>query len=185
MLHLITDSIDLAKHQHAFQELLYKHLYDKLAHNFGHLGANFVENVHTNGNLWFFSKLAGEPEPNRYWNAFGLFSTEEPSNIAVEINFPIEGTNRRIAGLLARDDRSNQVKVLHRGGIGGGRKGIGKNAFRSWYRKRFPNNFVDVDEGMKNPIESILIGPIGESSLITNLEIFVKSVADFKAQSLR
>ena len=182
---LITAQSEITKFQHSFSENLYKHLPQATTHKFGHLGANFVENVHTNGNLWFFSKLAGEPEPNRYWNAFGLFSIDEPSNIAVEINFPINGINRRVAGLLARDDSTNQINVLHRGNIGGGRKGIGKKAFRSWYRKRYPEKFVDVDEGLKDPIESILIGPIGENSLITNLERFVKSVVDFKAQSLR
>ena len=55
------------------------------------------------------------------------------SDITVEVNFALQGTDRSVAGLFALDEKTDNTILLHRGNIGGGRTGIGKTAFMSWY----------------------------------------------------
>ena len=100
MLVLISDSSDLAKYQNIFEEFIYEDLSNEVRLKFGHLGASFDEIVHTNEKIWYFTKRAGEHEANRYWNAFGLYSGKEASNIAVEINFPLEGHSPDKVGIV-------------------------------------------------------------------------------------
>lgn len=67
----------------------------------------------------------------RYWHACGLgdpFAQTEPIGIDVEINPPTQGIDRRLAGVFARDD-SGGLHLLHRGGVGGGTRGVGKSTF--------------------------------------------------------
>src|SRR5437867_1488924 len=73
--------------------------------------------------------------PNRYWCCYGV---EDPSGrelleITAEINPPREGVDRRIRGAFVRD-LNGRVYLVHSGGVGGGRKGIGKGAFAKFYR---------------------------------------------------
>jgi hypothetical protein len=72
---------------------------------------------------------------NRYWNAFGIGEPDKHSSnsIICEINFPLSGMSAKIQGVLAKDEHA-MVWVCHRGGIGGGKKGVGLNLF--W--QRFP-----------------------------------------------
>ena len=82
--------------------------------------------------LWVLIQQIWE---ERFWNAFG---TDDPlinKNISItcEINFPFEGINRRISGAFAQDEKGD-VFLIHRGRIGGGKKGIGKNLFYENYR---------------------------------------------------
>ena len=55
------------------------------------------------------------------------------SPIASEINFPWAQIDRKTGGAFAEDARGN-VFVIHRGKIGGGKKGIGKSLFEHNYR---------------------------------------------------
>jgi len=78
---------------------------------------------------------------NRHWNAFGIGEpdTQSSNSIICEINFPLSGMSAKIQGVLAKDEHGN-VWICHRGGIGGGRKGVGPNLF--W--QRFPGKWVSV-----------------------------------------
>ena len=67
----------------------------------------------------------------RYW--FGLGTTDPHTarmvGLTCEINPPMEGINRRCAGLFARD-ADGAVYLTHSGKVGGGRRGIGGD--RQW-----------------------------------------------------
>ena len=82
-----------------------------------------------NGNLgiWWTMK----EEEDRYWNSFGTgeprWNTGYSHSIVCEVNFS-KDRNPRIPGMVARDE-NRRTYVLHRGRIGGGRKGIGKSLF--------------------------------------------------------
>jgi hypothetical protein len=86
------------------------------------------------GIWWGFYKVE-----NRFWNAFGtekpIWNAKTSHSIICEINPPFEGINRRMSGVFAKDS-DNNLYVLHRGGIGGGRPGIGKTKFNREYRGR-------------------------------------------------
>lgn len=122
-------------------------------------------------NFWVGNADSG----NRYWNALGIgdpFVDDHP--IIAEINPPKSGIDRRISGLFCRD-RNGRVHLAHRGRVGGGRKGIGKNAFLAWYPR--PLDSVD-DDGRRDRV--IVIGALDDNSLLAELAAFTKSVAIFK-----
>lgn len=86
--------------------------------------------IQHNGNYWLGSQEVGaDAGVYRHWNAFGTYSPKGTLHIAVEINIPISENSNRIAGFFARDPRSGMLFLLHDGGVGGGRKGIGRDAF--------------------------------------------------------
>lgn len=114
-----------------------------------------------------------EPEPywegsNKIWNVFGLGIPKENSlqNIVCEINYEIDNYNTKLGGALARDNKGN-VFLLHNGNIGGGRKGIGKDAFRKNY---------------KLPLVSIDLNGVSQEFAIVcaiNSKYFLKEVLSF------
>jgi len=83
---------------------------------------------------------------NRYENAFGVeeprWNTRYGHSIPSVIDVPFHGINRRIGGVFAVDE-NNKLYLLHRGRIGGGRKGIGKTLFLANYRGKW----VAVQDG--------------------------------------
>ena len=116
--------------------------------------------------------------PNRFWCCYG---TENPKlkrnlNITCQINIPIKGVDRGIAGAFARST-DGKILLLHSGKVGGGRTGIGKEAFLDFYKDaplidvRWPDGFIT---------ESLLIGDIGSPSLLGNIAEFVRIVDRFK-----
>jgi hypothetical protein len=115
---------------------------------------------------------------NRYWCCFG---PDDPTNarilsISCEINFAFEGINRRVAGVFLRDE-DGRIYVGHSGNVGGGRKGVGKTAFLSYYDSpvREP---VDWPDGRTT--EMLVIGMLGSDSFVNSVAAFVSEVASFK-----
>jgi len=125
--------------------------------------------------LYFYSKrLLNKPIP-RYWNALGLSEKRPKKNqmldIAVEINPPIEGLSKFVQGAFARDD-DGQIWLLHRGKIGGGKKGIGKHLFYN----NFKGNVTQVDND-----SFAIIGNMNQPEFTRNLTKFVKEVDRIKS----
>jgi len=90
----------------------------------------------------------------------------------------LEGVTKQVAGLFAIDEATGDYFLLHRGKIGGGRKGIGKEAFKNWYRGKW----VDVFDENKNKEEVILISPINSPAFTVKVTSFVHEVAKFKQE---
>ena len=77
---------------------------------------------------WFWSgDYRGKGTPRRQ-NWFGLM---RPGvlGITVEINVAYQSQSKIFAGYFARDSVSKSIYLMHSGKIGGGAKGVGKNAF--------------------------------------------------------
>jgi hypothetical protein len=116
--------------------------------------------------IWWTS----EKSENRYWNAFGIgepkWHTKYSHSITCEINPPFLGINRKASGAFAKD-ADGKIYLLHRGGIGGGREGIGKTTFQNNYR----GEWHEVIDG----------NVISELALIASLHSprFAKQVAAF------
>ena len=153
------------------------HLRKNCMLNFGHKGGNFTLKAHHDDKLWFSSKL--RLEADCYWNVYGLNPESSRSNDnAVQINVPIKGINRSKAGLFAEDASTKEIYLLHRGKIGGGRKGIGKTAFVSWYKGKI----VIVDELDGRSSELFLVTSIRDPDIANKVRKFVSKVADFKSE---
>lgn len=123
--------------------------------------------------FWFLSQKFDD----KYWNSFGIGNpTENQSNdIIVEINFYLSGINRRIGGLMLKDN--NNVFIAHRGKIGGGREGVGKNLFFTHYN----GSSNEIDDGDRLS-EVFIIGSPYTKTFPKRISDFVHSVAFIKSK---
>lgn len=128
----------------------------------------------TEGRHWFAPPKLSESEC--YWNAFGEYEEKNNLLIAVEINVPVAANNRRIAGFFAYDDITGATYIMHDGGIGGGRKGIGRDNFLWWSRAQ-PTPVLDSAGKYRH---GVIITATADKDIGTNVAKFIQSVADFK-----
>lgn len=119
--------------------------------------------------------LSRRPDLARFWICLGEEIEASSLPIVVECNPPKAGIDRRTAGVFIADGRD--LFLGHTGKVGGGRKGIGKVAFRSWYR----GGLHTVEWSDEYQEEIIVIGRIGASTLPAHLARFVRQVSEFKA----
>jgi len=123
--------------------------------------------------VWF----AGDVIANsRYWNAFGTWSPKQDKMVPIccEINFPLSGINRRISGAVAEDERG-RLFLVHRGQIGGGRRGIGAELF--W--KHFDGSPATVVDGDRDT-EVVVVGSIDSPRFLRQIQFFVHEVDRIK-----
>jgi len=175
MLKVVEDEAAIRRHQRQFARALRTLAGERIPVKLGHPGASEKVAVAWSETLgiWSFSrKIAG----SRYWNAFGVGRPEGGAGIAItgEINFPFCGIDRRTGGAFA-EDRSGRVFVIHRGKLGGGRKGIGKSLFENSYRGVWE---VMEDGGQESPVA--LIGVLHSPRFARQIAQFVRKIARIK-----
>jgi hypothetical protein len=134
MLKVVADESAIRRYQRQFVRSLKNAAAETIPVKLGHPGASEKAKVAWSERLglWFFSKkIPG----SRYWNGFGIGRPEGGDSVAItcEINFPLCGIDRRTGGVFA-SDHTGRIFVVHRGKLGGGRKGIGKSLFENHYR---------------------------------------------------
>lgn len=120
----------------------------------------------------------------RYWNAFGLENPETTNSLSVtvEANPPLQGTSARVGGIFGRDGDGPLV-LLHRGTIGGGMAGVGKELF--WREFAGRTKFV-YDGG--NLVDCAVVatlgeGTLGEGTLVREIARFADAVSRMKARA--
>jgi hypothetical protein len=175
MLKVITDEAAIKRCQRQFVRSFKPVTVDTIPVKLGHPGASEKAKVAWSESLgiWFFSrKIAG----SRYWNGFGIGRPEGGTAIAItcEINFPLCGVDRRTGGAFAQD-RAGRLFVVHRGKLGGGRKGIGKSLFENHYRGAWE---VMDDGGEETPIA--VIGILQSPRFTRQIAEFVRKIARIK-----
>lgn len=177
MLKIITDQREVRKCQKALEERLTNSLGMSNEYIIGFPSGNWNATVNYNNTIWYSTY---EIEGKRYWNGFGVvaeLNTKKSNNIVVEVNPPLNGINKSVSGIFAKNSKTNRIYLLHRGKIGGGRKGIGKKAFLDWYKKEL----VTLNDSSNKEHHAIMIGEIASESFIDNLEKFVSHVYEFKS----
>ena len=141
----------------------------------GHPGASVRAKVAWSERLgiWFFSRKIAD---HRYWHAFGVGRPEGGDRIPItcEINFPLCGIDRRTGGAFA-EDGVGRVFVVHRGKLGGGRRGVGKGLFENHYRGVWE---VMDDGGEETPIA--MIGVLNSPRFARQIAQFVRKIARIK-----
>lgn len=170
MLRIIEDKLTIKKCQKQFAKSFKDFMDEKIPVTIGHPGASFKATVlwsHRFG-IWVFSKKM----ETRYWNIFGIGYPDKGSGIPMtcEINFPVAGIDRRTGGALARDQMGG-IYVVHRGKIGGGRKGIGKLLFEGHYR-----GIWDVMEDSDTKSDVALIGALHSPHFVRQVVQFIRKV---------
>jgi hypothetical protein len=117
---------------------------------------------------------------NRFENAFGIVDEawfdKKFDSIPSVIDIPFCGVNRRVGGVFAIDEDSN-LYLLHRGKIGGGKTGVGKNLFFENYR----GTWVTVQDG-ESLSDLALVGSLSSERFPRQVADFVKEVVRIKRE---
>ncbi len=145
----------------------------------GYHGGYNEETVYWHDGLCFWWLLNRTVADNRWWCCYGTENPEHQNmlSITVETNSPFEGVNRRIGGLFVKDE-SGRVYITHSGKVGGGRSGIGKDAFWEFYGSE-QVEAVQWPDGRES--RTIVISPVDSERLQAHIARFVHEVALFKA----
>ena len=97
----------------------------------GNHGGSSIDNV-----VWFEEHDMWYSPGSIWWNGFGVGKPKKSAATVCQINFPEWGISRYQGGAFAEGD-DGRVFIIHRGKIGGSRKGIGKKGFMKSYRGEF------------------------------------------------
>jgi hypothetical protein len=175
MLKVVEDESAIRRHQRLFAKTLRTLAKETILVKLGHPGASEKAKVAWSEALgiWCFSrKIAG----SRYWNAFGIGRPEGGASIAItgEINFPLCGIDRRTGGAFAQD-HTGRAYVVHRGKLGGGRKGIGKSLFDDHYR----GVWEIMDDGSEETPVAV-VGLLNSPRFARQVAQFVRKIARIK-----
>ena len=124
--------------------------------------------------IWMHSEII---PGDRLWNAFGIGRPVGGENVSIicEINFPLKGIDRQVAGAFVTDNVGS-VLVVHRGKIGGGRKGIGKTLFQDNYR----GQWISVEDGDVGT-DVALVGALNSPRFTRQVSQFVHEVGRIKS----
>lgn len=181
--HIVKKRAELLSAQHVFENALAARMPVRPGtYTFGYPGGRYdTSRLHANTDIWCFHKVLTNVGVPRYWNAFGLSSSLQAgrsNDITVEINSPLEGVNRRVAGLFARS-ATGRLALLHTGRIGGGRQGVGKEQFLGTYE----GNDVTIDDGRGAGDEraALLLTYLDDPNAVQYIADFVLAVAQFKS----
>jgi hypothetical protein len=176
MLKVIEDQLVIKKYAKRFAKKFKPFIDEEIKVKLGHQGASFPAKVLWSRKLgiWTFSSAIKEV---RYWNAFGLEKPEVTNVLSItsEINFPWAGIDRKTGGAFAEDAWGN-VFVIHRGKIGGGKKGVGKSLFEHNYR----GVWSFMEDG-KAVTQVAIIGALSSSRFAWQAAQFVKKIEKLKS----
>jgi len=175
MLKVISDQPVIKKYAGQFNKKFKPFIDEEIKVKLGHQGAGFSAKVLWLKELgiWKFSHVIKEV---RYWNAFGIGKpgTSNVLSIASEINFPWDQIDRKTGGAFAEDAWGN-VFVIHRGKIGGGKKGVGKSLFEHNYRGVW--SFMEDGDSIS---QVAVIGDLKSSRFALQAAQFVKKIEILK-----
>lgn len=180
MLRLVRDRKKKKAAQAALDGLVRGTLPPQGIRNIGFKGGNRDRELFSQGEGRLWASIAASPEKAkipRYWNTFGIFAPDRAiQNITVEVNVPSASDSRMVAGFFAEDDATGDVYLMHDGSVGGGRKGIGREAFLVWSNARMIEAVGDDGQARMG----IPIGSMADPNFSGRLEKFVGKVASFK-----
>lgn len=175
MLKVVENEPAIRRHRRQFIRSLKLLTDEVIPVELGHPGASIRAKVAWSERLgiWFFSRKIAD---HRYWHAFGVGRPESGSHISItcEINFPLCGIDRRTGGAFA-EDGAGWVFVVHRGKLGGGRKGVGKGLFENHYRGVWE---IMDDGGEETPVA--IIGVLHSPRFARQIAQFVRKIARIK-----
>lgn len=147
--------------------------------NIGFPSGNVDEVIYSRGTgkLWCAFGSGEDAAIPRTWNAFGVYDdTRRTQIITVEVNIPTKSNSASVAGFFARDLATGAVYLMHDGGVGGGKAGVGQTAFLAWSR----SELLEVQREGRRSREGILIGRVDSRDLTSRLWRYVQLVRAFK-----
>lgn len=179
MLVLVEKASEKRDAQEAMETVLTTHLARIGTRNIGFPSGNVDELLYSNGEgkLWAAFSNASDARVPRRWNAFGVFEAKRHTQmITVEINVPTTSNSAAVAGFFARNPATGATYLMHDGSVGGGKKGVGRNALMAWSDQAL----VDVERSEGEARAGIVIGRIDDPDLANRIWRFVIIVRAFK-----
>lgn len=174
---LIESKAEIAKAQKTLEATIRKDFKTKAVKDIGWQGGRRAqETVHTKDGYWFFSADFKESANPKRLNWFGKHGDGPGVQIAVEINVPYAGRNDMLAGFFARHNDTGRVYLFHTGRVGGGAKGVSKEAFLAW-SARNPATVLDANGDVR---DAIVVMPIEGINATRSAIAYVQSIVDFK-----
>lgn len=134
------------------------------------------EQLHSDGTYWFWNRPHDDAPIPRHLNWFGFLGEERHVDITVEVNVPFEGHQPSVGGYFVRDTRENQIYLAHSGKIGGGKTGVGKEAFFAWSNPELIEA-VDIKGRTRN---GVLVLPLDRAAATRSAINYIETVAHFK-----
>lgn len=179
MLKVIEDEKQIARYARQFAGSFRPLADERIRVRLGHQGANFAAKVAWSRKLGLWT-LARTTKGVRYWNTFGTGRPEENGHLAItaEVNFPWTGIDRTTGAAFAQD-AWRRVYAVHRGKIGGGKKGVGKSLFEENYR----GCWAWMEDG-DTLAQVAVIGVLGGGRLALQVAQFVRKVEKLKSAAL-
>jgi len=179
MLKVIADQPAIKKYTRQFIRKFKPFVDEKIKVKLGHQGASSPAKVLWLKKLgiWTFAHVIKDV---RYWNAFGIGKPQRGALLSItsEINFPWSGIDRKTGAAFAQDAWGN-IFVIHRGKIGGGKKGVGKSFFEHNYRGVW--SFME-DGGCITRVA--VIGALNSPRLAWQTVQFVKKIEILKSAAV-
>jgi hypothetical protein len=132
MLKVIEDPRTIGACQKALKGVVTGLADESRAHRIGHPGGAGDAKIYYLKAFDFW--MAFGKAPGRYFNPAGIgypFGVATPAP-SLELNFPLSGINRRVAGAFLEDEVGERY-VGHSGKIGGGAKGVSATNFVEFY----------------------------------------------------
>lgn len=182
MLRILENENEIKKAQENFERALKTKSNKRIPVKIGYRGGYEEGKVYYSDkyDIWFYFggpiEGEGKNKRKRFWSVFGAEEPKPNSNVSiiVEINSPVKGIYRRIGGAFAKDDEEN-IWLLHRGKIGGGRKRIGKSLFM----KNYSGQLQAVADGDQEN-DLAIIGQMDDSNFPSKIADFVREVERIK-----
>lgn len=178
MFSLLETKEEIAKAHRKLVATIHREFNRKVIRDIGYpAGATREVEVYTNGHYWFFTFNGSDHSISRQFNWFGLYNPSEVDlHISVEINTPIQGRTGQIAGFFARDNETGAIYLMHSGGVGGGTKGVGKEAFLAWRN----DSLEEVVDSIGGKRTGVVVMPIEGVAAIRSAIRYIDIVAEFK-----
>ncbi|SCG85417.1 MrcB family domain-containing protein [Methanobacterium congolense] len=171
-LKIIENESEIAESQKKFVEI-FKNATDKIVS-----GKAGFQGGQEEGNFYWSNKLgiwlcSRKIETSRYWNGFGVEEPEEDSGhtIICEINFPLRGIRRSVAGAFAKDESEN-IYVIHRGKLGG-------NFSKVFFEENYEGEWTSVQDGDRKT-DVVVIGRLDDPVLPEKVRDFVLMIDRMK-----
>lgn len=173
---IVEDVNEIQKAQNKFIDILKNRSTKIVSAKAGFQGGQETGEVCWAGDLgiWLMTRKILD---SRYWNGFGIKEPSEGEGLTIttEINFPIEGIDRRIAGAFVTD--GNETYVAHRGKLGG-------NFSKKFFDDNYKGKWTTIQDGNQQN-EVVLIGSLDDENLPEKVKEFVFEVDRMKKGKIK
>jgi hypothetical protein len=143
-------------------------------------GGEYTVYWHSSQGIW--ATLGTDWEHGRHWCGLGTDNPMSVRNLgqACQINPPIEGMSRSWAGLFVRDG-NGAIYLAHSGKVGGGRPGISKSGFVTFYTdgESAPVTWPD-----RTTARVFILARVDADDLVDRVARFVRAVERYKQSAV-